>query len=1176
MQPPGLCALLIAAGATASAATFETLSEGATVSGFRTVAVYLDAADRPFGARFRHIKTGYTLDLVHLQSVPQAFTYVNTYPTSDKGEPHTQEHLLVGKGNKGRMLAESEGMTLTEFTAFTMQWRTCYPINTQAGTPVFYEEFERLLDALIHPDYSDEEIRREVRNFGITEDPATKKLHLEEKGSVYNEMVSTSRQQFYVLFKAFSRTVYGPDHPLSFESGGTPEGIREMLPADIRKFHREHYFLGNMGSVVSLPRGETVDRTVAQIDELLNRVQPQPVHYPVQTEATLPPAKPAPAGNIAILDYPSQNEKQPGVIALAWPPDRKLNPRDEILFNLFMDNVASGATSNLYRLFINSKTRKFDLGAAGVFNSVSSDQGHPAMIAIRDVAVTNLTVEKTSEVRQAILDELGRIAALPDRSPELREFNSRVQNLITESRRQLSKIANSPPGFGFRSGRAFWMEHLDLLNKEPGFRKSLTMNAAYAEIEKMIASGEGRNIWHEHIQAWRLLDVIPFGIVTRPNPALLKTESEERQARASAEARRLIKEYQIPDSPDAEQEALKRYKKEYDAKSAELDKLASEPSHLKFIDKPPLTLDDQLDYKVTQLNGGVQLVASTFDNMTSATTALALRLDGVPESDLFLLTLLPSLMSQTGVIMDGKAVSYEEMQEMLRKEILGVSASLTAEASSGRTELVVQGSGNDLAESRRALEWMRLVLLHPNWTPANLPRIRDLVEQRLTALRSAMQGSEESWVRNPITAYRKQTDPLYLTAASFLTGAHNADRVRWMLKDAGTAEDRASISSFLVKCGERFGVSGISGAHLKPILTAIESGTSEHLGGLTPRARELAIDVAKDLDQMLPDLPDASLLKDISYVCDRIRQDLAVTPEKTLDKFQALRTSLLKTGNARLWLVGSSANQKALQSEIETLVGGLEPAERNVVTYSNTRRIDARLREHQPDAVTPRFVGLFNPNMQGAVFNTLTPFTSYRTTDREALLRYLTLNLFGGGGAQSVFTKTIGAGLAYSNGISGSLREGDATYYAERMPDVTQTLHFVIDVIKKGPRDPRFTEYVMAGAFRATNAANSYEARARAIADDLADGITPEVVKHFRESILELRKEPNLADELFKRVDSVYGPVLPGYGPKAKDVPGEVYYLIGNDKQFKSLDADVQTREDERVYKLYPRDYWLM
>ena len=46
--------------------------------------------------------------------------------------------------------------------------------------------------------------------------------------------------------------------------------------------------------------------------------------------------------------------------------------------------------------------------------------------------------------------------------------------------------------------------------------------------------------------------------------------------------------------------------------------------------------------------------------------------------------------------------------------------------------------------------------------------------------------------------------------------------------------------------------------------------------------------------------------------------------------------------------------------------------------------------------------------------------------------------------------------------------------------------------------------------------------------------------------------------------------------PKAKDNHDAVYYIIGNDKQFSALDADVQTREDEHMYKLYPRDYWLV
>ena len=157
--------------AAAAPASFSDVTEQTAARGFHAAALYLDDAGQPFGARFIHQKTGFTLDLIQVQSVPQAFAWVNTFPVSDRGEPHTQEHLLMGKGNMGRALAASETMTLTQSNAFTMQWRTCYDFNTKAGLPVFYDEFQLLLDALLHPDYTDEEIRREVRNFGVSETP---------------------------------------------------------------------------------------------------------------------------------------------------------------------------------------------------------------------------------------------------------------------------------------------------------------------------------------------------------------------------------------------------------------------------------------------------------------------------------------------------------------------------------------------------------------------------------------------------------------------------------------------------------------------------------------------------------------------------------------------------------------------------------------------------------------------------------------------------------------------------------------------------------------------------------------------------------------------------------------------------------------------------------------------
>ena len=77
-------------------AAFTDVTAQTISNGFRAASVYLNDADQPFGARFIHQKTGFTLDLIQVQSVPQAFVWVNSFPVSDKGEPHTQEHLLMG------------------------------------------------------------------------------------------------------------------------------------------------------------------------------------------------------------------------------------------------------------------------------------------------------------------------------------------------------------------------------------------------------------------------------------------------------------------------------------------------------------------------------------------------------------------------------------------------------------------------------------------------------------------------------------------------------------------------------------------------------------------------------------------------------------------------------------------------------------------------------------------------------------------------------------------------------------------------------------------------------------------------------------------------------------------------------------------------------------------------
>lgn len=1163
--------------------SLDTLKMGQVISGFRTEAVYLNDADHPMGGRFRHARTGFTFDLLQIQSVPQAFMWVNSFPTSNMGEPHTQEHLLLGKGNKGRAVASLQDMSLVESNAFTMQWRTVYNFNTGAGPDVFFKLFERQMDALLHPDYTDEEIRREVRNFGVTENPADKTLRLEEKGSVYNEMVSSMDQPGSRIFRELGLALYGKSHPLAYNSGGDPAAIRLMQPADIRKFHNANYHLGNMGMVGSFPKEMQLADILHRTDEILNRLETEAERRGkvVKTEADLPEPQAAAPGSVKVVEYPNKNDQQPGFMLFAWPARLKLEPKEELLLSLFLSNVAGDPTTNLYKRFVDTKTREIDTGAKSVFGYVDSDQGHPVVIGLTDVAASNMNEAKIKEIRAKVVDEFTRIGSWKDGSPELAEFNARIASRIIETRRELSKFVNSPPGFGFRNTGAGWMTHLYQLSKTNDFRKSVTMKPELEFVQKLLSGNT--NFWKQYINEWKLTDTLPYGFGAKANSELIRQEEQERAERSARETARLKSLYKVA----SDQDAIKRYKEEYDAATAELDRLSKQDTG-RFLDNPPLTLDDQLDFKVQQLAGGVPMVASTFDNMTSATTGLALRLDGVPEDQLFYLSMLPALLRQVGVIENGKPVSYEEMSERVRKEILSLDTYFSTNYRTGRAELAVRGSGNDAAESRRAVQWMKLILNSPDWRPENLPRIRDVVDQTLAALRNTTQAPEEYWVNDPANAYRRQDSPLLLSIGSFMTSAHNVSRLRWLLKDAGSAEEREAVSKFFDHLGKA--AQGSNRNDLKAMLAIMKGDRSQadklaaglksyvaEFDALPAGARANATEAAKDLDQILSDIPDDSLAKDWAYLNAEMLHDLLIAPTKALQDLSALRAQLLKTGNARMFIIGSSDSQKTLEGDIRNLLGGLEQGAARPVKYSSAPLVKSRLMERVPEAQDAVFVGLVNPNTQGGVFLNSAPLVTYDDVDRESLLRYLASKLYGGGGAHGIFMKTWGAGLAYSNGLGGSPGNGRLSYYAERTPELPQTLRFVIDELKKATKDPNLVEYAVAQVFAQFRSASEYEDRGEAMAADLADGVSPEAVRRFRRAVLELRATPNLADELYKRMGDVYATVLPGYGVKARDVRGGVFYVIGPEKQLKAYEDYLKNVEGSnvRLYRLYPRDYWM-
>jgi hypothetical protein len=575
-----------------------------------------------------------------------------------------------------------------------------------------------------------------------------------------------------------------------------------------------------------------------------------------------------------------------------------------------------------------------------------------------------------------------------------------------------------------------------------------------------------------------------------------------------------------------------------------------------------MTLDDQLDYRATELPGAVRLVTSTFDSMTSATTGIALRLDTVPEDRLLYLSMLPQLLTRVGVIENGTPVPYEVMSERLRQEVLSLTSDFSISTKTGRVELVVRGAGNDSTESLKAIEWMQLVLFNADWRSENLPRIRDLVDQTLSGLRRTMQGAEENWVRGVSNAYWRQDNPLLLTTSSFMTQVHNIHRLRWMLKDATPQQRIATLQALNDLASVNQARTG-----LKTRLAELQAAPDN----------PLLADAAKDLDTTLNDIPDSSLAADWAHLCREMAGDLAIGPQRTLATLNEVRQLILRSGNARMFQIASMATQGVLAPAMQSLVGSLSNATAARASYATGHLVVSRLRDRDPSALNPVFIGLLNPNSQSGVFLHTAPLTGWDDTSRDKLLDLLGAFLYAGGGGHSVFMKTIGAGLAYSNGLGVRLLEGRVSYYAERTPELPQTMKFVVGELQRTKPDESLVDYAIAQAFGGTRSASSYESRGEAMAANLADGLTPEVIRRFHEHVLALRSTPNLADQLHRRMQPAAAKVLPGMGTKVSAVEDGVYFVIGPEKQFQAWEEYLKSVEGPatRVYRLYPRDFWM-
>jgi hypothetical protein len=328
---------------------------------------------------------------------------------------------------------------------------------------------------------------------------------------------------------------------------------------------------------------------------------------------------------------------------------------------------------------------------------------------------------------------------------------------------------------------------------------------------------------------------------------------------------------------------------------------------------------------------------------------------------------------------------------------------------------MLTGSGNDAKEADRAIEWMGMMLTSPYWGEKNLGRLRDVVDQQLSGLRNTMQNREEAWVNDPAASYWRQDRPLLLTTSSFLTRSHNALRLKWLLKDAGDQASRRAIDDWMSRLAR---TSASKRDDVAALLKSVSTSSTdirmsmEHdelsamARSLPERARAIAIDAARDLEFALSEIPDNSLAQDWRYLVNEMRTDLLVDPLEAIRRLDAVRSSLLKKGAARAYIVGASATREKLKTKLDLLINTFSDVPFVPVKYPTTRIVSSRVRERNRLSNDPLFVGLVNPSTSSGVFLNSAPGTSYADTSRAALVDFLATMMYSGGAGHGIFMKT--------------------------------------------------------------------------------------------------------------------------------------------------------------------------
>jgi Zn-dependent M16 (insulinase) family peptidase len=1098
-----------------------------------------------------------------METAPQAMLWVDSPTQSNSGLPHSLEHLLFGKGTKGRYASLLAEMRLGDKAAATFPDFTAFGFSSGTGLAGFFEELHAWLDALYRPDFTDLEAEREFYHFGVVTDSTTNKKTLIEKGSVYDEM--QTNEGAYIYYFELLKRVLGEQNPFGFFSVGQPGEMRGVTPAEIRAFHAQHYRLGpSAGLIFALNPKENVPDFLQRVSNELDQFANSDPKPSARRDLSQPkyPIRPSADSQIKIYPFPAASQADAGEVRFSWKVVKVQSAVDLRLGLLFFRALADGEQSLLYKSLVDSKTREIDTGATTVESEpfVAESPYFPVWnVGVTGTPGNRITVERIEEIRKLILRKIRAISEYSDNSDDLVGFNRLVASYAESWQHSESVWLKSPPHFTYQS-KSDWKDHLEYLEMDPSFVRSISAEPVWRAISQKLASG--KNIWRDVIEKDRLLDP-PYAAGSTPSPQLLEKMREGKETRIRDKIKALMRQYHTAD----EQEALSRFEQGELAKNKEIDAIEARVTRSHFTDHPPMTPDDDIRYTQLRIGDNVPAIATIFRNPPTLDIGISFDLRELPAKYYKYLPVLPRCFDSLGLKNGGRITPYGELLQDIQRQLLNLSVGYEDNPVSKRADLTFRASSADIKEFRGALDLLQSMMRFNYLDVDNADRLRDIVSERLFADDSYTKAGESRWIDNPVSAFRNQDNRLYLALESQFTRAHWDGRLKWLFHRPVGAADREKLEEFAK------GVlsSDFSRQKLSEQLTRSD---------ITELDRELM----EYWERNLASFPESELADGFQQLTEEVLQDLGTGAAKAIEELKELQELVLNRRAIHIDLTVSESALDAIRPDlakfiqsipIHQLSAGVRSNDPDASAFPVMAKAEKRNHTSHEKANFPWYVGFVDKDGSSSNLVIYADLPGYSDLDRSSLIRMLASNIFSGSGPHSFYVKARETGLVYGNFFDSLPAQKILWFYADRSPDLPALIELVNAqaATVREINDPSVIDYALSQTFSFSRAMWSTSDRGSALASDIRDGIGPDKVRRFSEAILKLRNEPDLLAQLkHAGLDSICGILLQDKCKEKQKADHSIFFFVGPEK----VSADVEKRLPiPNLLRVYPSDYWI-